>query len=81
MAKSSFYADDLNEHMIPGYKKVNFSVLKEIKTSRFNSVISLNIDNLLGDDFYDNIRSNAWGGRYYEPAYGRYFSLGLEILY
>ena len=81
LAKSSFYADDLNEHMIPGYKKVNISALKEIKTSRFNSVISLNIDNLLGDDFYDNIRSNAWGGRYYEPAYGRYFSLGLEILY
>ena len=79
--KSNFYADDLNEQLISGYKKVNFIFFKKIKTSKLNSVIKLNIDNVLGDDFYDNIRSNAWGGRYFEPAYGRYFSLGLEVLF
>ena len=81
LLKSKIYADDLNEQMIPGYRKVDFMLLKKIETLKVNSVIKLNIDNVLGNDFYDNIRSNAWGGRYFEPAHGRYFSMGLELMF
>ena len=81
LLKSKIFADDINEQMIPGYRKVDFMLLKKIETRKVNSVIKLNIDNALGDDFYDNIRSNAWGGRYFEPAHGRYFSMGLELMF
>ena len=67
--------------MIPGYKKVNFTFSKNLESSKYNFLIKLNIDNVLADQFYDNIRTNAWGGRYFEPAYGRYFLLGIELWY
>ena len=81
LIKSRFYADDANKQMIPGYKKVNFTFSKNLESSKYNFLIKLNIDNALADQFYDNIRTNAWGGRYFEPAYGRYFLLGIELWY
>ena len=66
-----------------------FKIDKEIQTGepyrefevKYDFFINFNIDNVLADEFYDNIRTNAWAGRYFEPAYGRYFSLGLELWY
>ena len=81
LIKSRYYADDLNEQVIPGYKKVNFMLSKKLKNTKYDFFINFNIDNVLDDEFYDNIRTNAWAGRYFEPAYGRYFSLGLELWY
>ena len=81
LIKSRYYADDLNEQVIPGYKKVNFMLSKKLKNTKYDFFINFNIDNVLADEFYDNIRTNAWAGRYFEPAYGRYFSLGLELWY
>ena len=81
LIKSRYYADDLNEQVIPGYKKVNFIFSRKLKNTKYDFFINFNIDNVLNDEFYDNIRTNAWAGRYFEPAYGRYFSLGLELWY
>ena len=81
LIKSRFYADDLNEQMIPGFKKVNVVLSKKIENTNYDLFLNLNIDNVLSEEFYDNIRANAWGGRYFEPAYGRYFSLMLELWY
>ena len=52
-----------------------------LKNTKYDFFINFNIDNVLADEFYDNIRTNAWGGRYFEPAYGRYFLLGIELWY
>jgi len=37
------------------------------------------INNLLNATYFDNIRLNAFGVRYYEPAPGRNFYLGLQF--
>jgi iron complex outermembrane receptor protein len=37
------------------------------------------INNLLNTTYYDNIRLNAFGARFYEPAPGRNFYLGFQI--
>lgn len=36
------------------------------------------INNLFNSDYYDNIRVNTWGGRYYEPAPKRTIYVGLS---
>jgi iron complex outermembrane receptor protein len=39
------------------------------------------INNLFNTRYFDNIRLNAFGGRYYEPAPGRnvFFGLGADL--
>ena len=49
---------------------------KKLKNTKYDFFINFTIDNVLADEFYDNIRTNAWAGRYFEPAYGRYFHWG-----
>jgi iron complex outermembrane receptor protein len=40
---------------------------------------SAGITNLTNTHFYDNIRINAFGGRYYEPAATRQFFVRLKL--
>ena len=35
--------------------------------------------NLFGSEYYDNIRINAFGSRFYEPAPGMNFITGVKI--
>ena len=44
-----------------------------------NSEFSLGANNLFNQDFYDNIRINAFGKRYYEPAPKRNFYFGINF--
>jgi len=41
----------------------------------------LGVNNLFDEEFNSNIRINAYGGRYYEPAPGRNSYLGVTINY
>jgi iron complex outermembrane receptor protein len=48
----------------------------------FNSKImdfSAGINNLLNNKYYDNIRLNAFGSRYYEPAPPRNFYISIAL--
>lgn len=40
--------------------------------------IKMGVNNVLNNDYYDNIRVNAFGGRYYEPAPKRNLYIGLS---
>lgn len=40
--------------------------------------LKMGINNIFDNDYYDNIRVNAWGGRYYEPAPKRNLYLGFS---
>ena len=48
--------------------------IKKIKLTSF-----LGINNLLNERYFDNIRLNAFGKRYYEPAPDRNIYLGADI--
>jgi iron complex outermembrane receptor protein len=41
----------------------------------------LGVNNLFDEEFNSNIRINAYGGRYYEPAPGRNGYLGVTLNY
>ena len=41
----------------------------------------LGVNNLFNKDYSDNIRINAFGGRFYEPAPKRNFYLGISLKY
>ena len=45
----------------------------------FSAVPFVNIRNLYNTEFSDNLRINAFGGRYYEPAPGLHFFVGISF--
>jgi len=73
------FADNLNftrinSHSLLGIKASKPFTIKKIKLTSF-----LGINNLLNEKYFDNIRLNAFGNRYYETAPDRNFYLGANI--
>lgn len=64
------YADDANQTSIAGYELVNLRLGYPFsyKTLRLQPYLGCN--NLLDQTYTDNVRINAFGKRYYEPAPG-----------
>ena len=70
------YADNLNETEVSSYNLLNVTYSKQIFN---NSEIYLGVNNLLDINYFDNIRINAFGKRYYEPAPKRNVHFGLNF--
>ena len=70
------YADNANETLISSYNLLNIKYSKEIFS---NSEIFLGVNNTFNQDYFDNIRINAFGKRYYEPAPKRNFYFGINL--
>ena len=70
------YADNLNETMVSSYNLLNITYSKKIFK---NSEVYLGVNNLLDIAYFDNIRINAFGKRYYEPAPKRNIHFGLNF--
>ena len=70
------YADNANETLISSYNLLNIKYSKEIFS---NSEIFLGVNNVFNQDYFDNIRINAFGKRYYEPAPKRNFYFGINF--
>ena len=73
------YADDKNEALVQGYSLINFDLGYQIQKENFKLIPHFGINNLLDSQYNDNIRINAFGSRYYEPAPGINFFGGLKI--
>ena len=69
------YADDANLTQVADYFLANFRLSKSM--GRFSFFGGIN--NLLNRAYFDNIRINAYGKRYYEPAPLRNTYLGVNI--
>ena len=70
------YADNANETLISSYNLLNIKYSKEIFSS---SEIFLGVNNAFNQEYFDNIRINAFGKRYYEPAPKRNFYFGVNF--
>jgi iron complex outermembrane receptor protein len=70
------YADNANETLISSYNLLNIKYSKEIFS---NSEIFLGVNNTFNQEYFDNIRINAFGKRYYEPAPKRNFYFGVNF--
>ena len=70
------YADNANETLVSSYNLLNIKYSKEIFS---NSEIFSGVNNAFNQEYFDNIRINAFGKRYYEPAPKRNFYFGINL--
>ena len=73
------FADNLNLTEIESHSLLSLKISKPfyVKRIKLNSFIGVN--NILNEKYFDNIRLNAFGKRYYEPAPDRNLYLGADI--
>lgn len=76
---AEFYANDANSATEPFYHVTDLSLSYRISLQRSTLVPFFGINNLLDTQYSDNVRINAFGGRYYEPAAGINFFGGLRL--
>ncbi len=76
---SPLYADDANETLDSGYivANVRTGFLKKLNTIILEPFLGIN--NITDSQYTANIRINAFGGRYYEPAEGISIFGGLRV--
>ena len=75
------FLDDMNEDFTKPYTVSNLRVGKNIDYKNIQMKPYFGINNMLDEKFNSNIRINAWGGRYYEPAPGVNIHCGIELLF
>ena len=61
------------------YRLVHFKFEKKMKLNHNQWVVQGGVDNLFNAFYYDNIRANAFGGRYYEPSAQRMGFVSLTL--
>ena len=74
----SFFADNNNVHEVAAYQLVQLQAQKTFELPWGALSFFTGVQNLLDVAYYDNIRINAFGSRFYEPAPGRTFYGGIQ---
>ncbi len=75
----AMWADNANTEEVKAFSLLAFSAFRTFQKSKFEVTPYIHIENLLDVDYFDNIRINAFGGRYYEPGPGRQFRVGVKV--
>ena len=77
----SFFANNTNSVKIDSFQKFRIQAAKSFTINNIKISLSTGINNLFNIRYFDNIRLNAFGGRFYEPAPGRnaYFGINVRI--
>ena len=75
------YLNDLNDHEIDPYSIVNLRVGSEYKLFGSKLKVHIGANNLLNANYFSNLRVNAWGGRFYEPAPQANIYMGTEVVF
>jgi len=78
---NSLYADNNNEVKVPSYLLSNIAFKNKFNFKEFFLEVGLYIRNLLDEKYYDNIRTNAFGNRFYEPASLRSFIFSIKTTF
>ena len=65
-----YFADNANAVFIDHYGLANFEIEKQFHLKSTSIVLGCSIFNLTNTSYFDNIRINAFGSRFYEPAAG-----------
>ncbi len=72
------YADDANTAEVGAWTVANLRVYGEATRGRWQLRPYVGLNNLFDERYFGNIRINAFGGRYYEPAPGRNVYAGIS---
>ena len=73
------FADDFNSVEVDAYTLLNLNFGYEVLTKKIKWIPFFGINNLLNSKYNDNIRINAFGDRFYEPAPGINFFGGIRV--
>lgn len=73
----ALYTDNANQNRVSPYFVSNLKIWKSMDKFEFFG----GVNNLFDRKYNDNIRINAWGSRYYEPAPLRNFYLGMNYTF
>lgn len=74
-----FFAEDANAVTIPAATVVDISAAYPFYVKDFKLLPFFGVNNLLNMNYFDNIRINAFGNRFYEPAAGTNIYGGLRF--
>ena len=75
----SLYANNANSAEVSSYTVANLRFAYEFQTGQWIVRPYLGVNNFLNERYNSNIRINAFGGRYYEPAPERNFYAGVVV--
>jgi iron complex outermembrane receptor protein len=64
----SLFADDMNQFKVPSFFLSNLALKNTYRIKDLAITAGFQIRNLFDEKYYDNIRLNAFGNRFYEPA-------------
>jgi iron complex outermembrane receptor protein len=73
------YADNANSVEVPSYVVANLKIAYRGQSGRWLIEPFAGINNIFDKSYNSNIRSNAFGGRYFEPAPIRNYYAGIVI--
>jgi iron complex outermembrane receptor protein len=76
--ESKVYVDDVNSETAPGYAALNARAGYEFRAGPANMYLFGRIDNLLDKKYAGSVIVNEGNRRFYEPAPGRRFFIGLR---
>ncbi|MEZ4992556.1 MAG: TonB-dependent receptor [Saprospiraceae bacterium] len=76
---AEFYANDANTATEPAYQVTDLSIGYRVGLKQATLIPFFGINNIFDTKYSDNVRINAFGGRYYEPAPGINFFGGLRL--
>lgn len=77
----SFYADDANSEKIEAYSVSDLQAGYTHRSGNWTIEPYLRVNNLLDESYFANIRINAFGSRYVEPAPERSLFGGIRVRY
>lgn len=73
------YADSANMTEVDSYVVTNFRASHEFQSGNWLVRPYFGVNNLFDERYFSNIRINAFGGRFYEPAPDRNFYAGVDV--
>ena len=77
----NLYANNANTVEVSSYTVANLRFSIDIRGGKWLFQTYAGINNLFDESYNDNIRINAFGGRYFEPAPGRHVYVGVTANY
>ena len=78
-AASKVFADNANTAASPDYATLDIHAGRNFSAGRLDVDVSAGIANLFDERYIDNVRVNAFGGRFFEPAPGTTYHLRVSI--
>jgi len=75
------YANNDNSVEVPSYVVANLRFSIDLERDKWLFRTYAGINNLFDESYNNNIRINAFGARYFEPAPGRHVYVGITVNY